>query len=151
MTLGGFCGTGGGGDPPTPTESCVSAEQPPEPRVDTVIVGTGTEDAFRQLVDGDKLVIGYGSQGGQHVLLSARLFTDDAGIWTVESLLHDASGSERGRSTHFPKVCSGGWLELSDFPVFLHDDEPFGGTLSVTLSHGERSISRELPVDVVAE
>jgi len=151
MSLGGFCGTGGGGDPPSPTEACTTAQPPPEPRVDTLLVGVGREAAFRELVDGESLVIAYGPQGGQHVLVSARVFTDDAGIWTVESVLRDASGSERGRSAHFPEVCSGGWLELGDFTVFLDEDEPFTGTLSVKVSHGERSLTRELPIAVVAE
>ena len=151
MTLGGFCGTGGGDDPPSPIEACTSAQPPPEPRVDTLLVGAGRDAAFRELVDGESLIIGYGPQGGQHVLLSARLFTDDGGIWTVESVLRDTSGSERGRSAHFPKACAGGWLELGDFTVFLDDDESFSGTLSVKVSYGNKSLSRELLIAVVAE
>ena len=145
-TLGGICGPDLGPGPPDPTVTCADGAPPADgqPVVDLSDPATG-----ESLVDGATLPIDYGSQGGSHITVAARLFTASTATWTLEfQILADGVDPSQGPAASgsvAAQACAG-WSDATT-PVFQNSDVS-SGTLRVTATGGGLTLTDEVRVNI---
>lgn len=103
------------------------------------------------LVDDDQLAVEFGSQGGQHVTLHARLFSDDPLVWKIIAELRQPMSSAvlATGSVGFTS-CASQWTHPRPLRVVLETyDLPVSGTLHVQAAPASGApITIDVPVTV---
>jgi len=84
------------------------------------------------LVSGDALKRHYGSQGGSHFYVYARVFSADATPWLVSAKLSGVNAAVLAQGSQGFTACAGQWIEPREVTVFLESGGDLAGTLSVT-------------------
>ncbi|MBK8252472.1 MAG: hypothetical protein IPK82_07360 [Polyangiaceae bacterium] len=127
----GCCLGDGCSDPPPepPSAQCIDLA-PPDPAAIAVLVGTSDNGAFTELSSGQPMSIVVGGQGGQHVWVTLRVFTNATGTFIYRARFNDVAGIQSA----FEGCAATQWAELIDVPVFLDTDNPGPSTLKVEIS-----------------
>lgn len=126
---GGLCG---GGEPPPPTVTECSSSFP-DPGQETIEMGQLVDGNFVPLSDNDTLLMEFGPQGGQHLLVSTRLYAENGTEWVHELRLRDpATQSELGSRFNAIDACAPGWTVTHNITLFVDDPETRRGIIMPT-------------------
>jgi hypothetical protein len=144
----GCCFGDGCGDPPPspPAATCIDGAAP-DPAAAAIVAGTMVDGAFTEITDNQQLPIEYGAQGGQHVWVTLRIFTNGTGTFEYKAQLDQEGG---GVQAAFDGCGTAQWAELIDVPVFLNSGQPGPRTLVVTVAPAGQATAAmlEIPVEV---
>lgn len=116
---------------PTPqvTSTCSASDAGPMNGLPTASLGRQVDGPFQPLLDGDTMPVVYGPQGGEHVYVSVRLFTQVRGTWVYSFQALDESGSQVGSSTQVVSACGPGWTTSTYVRVLFAFAAPSKGIL----------------------
>ena len=108
--MGGWCGPSGP-LPPEMVTDCVELVAPSQSTLEMSAAG----GPFTPLTASSTLRMDRGFQGGQHVLISVRVFssTPSAGTWSFETKV-TPDGGETLTNYSETTACNGGWTELQN-------------------------------------
>ena len=96
-----------------------------------VQLGRIVSERFEPFGSEVSLPLEFGSQGGQHVTVSVRYYSQDGAEWLHELLLTAENGSRVGGRTYVGERCTTGWTRIDNLAVFVDDQTLARAQLSI--------------------